>query len=91
MKIYSTEIVQEFSNMFKRVYDSIPPQVKPPEGAAQLHYAYAFHVDFALFLREKKYVSLTNMMNDVIELEVNLMASGKINKKLNLRKLRKNL
>lgn len=32
------ETVQEFSTRFMKVYNAIPDQVKPPLGAAQLHY-----------------------------------------------------
>jgi hypothetical protein len=41
-----TEIVQEFSTRFMKVYNSIPDQVKPPLGAAQLHYVDALVVIF---------------------------------------------
>ena len=46
-----------------------------------MHYADAFDADFALFLREIKFISLNDMMNDAIEVEVTLMASGKIKNK----------
>ena len=88
LKRSCTEIVQEFSNSLKNVYDSIPPQVKPPEGVAQLHYVDAFDACFALFLRERKYVSLTNTMNDAIEVEVNIMSSRKIKQKTELKKVK---
>jgi hypothetical protein len=78
LKILPTETVQEFSTRFLKVYNSIPDQVKPPPGAAQLHYADAFESDFALLLRERRSTTLTDMMNDAIEVEVNLAASGKI-------------
>jgi hypothetical protein len=61
-----------------KVYNSILDQVKPPPGAAQLHYADAFESEFALLLRERRSTSLTDMMNDAIKVEVNLAASGKI-------------
>ena len=75
------ESVQEFFARFMRSYDSIPAHVKPPPGAAQLHYADAFDSDFSLTLREKRSTSLVDMMNDAIEVEVNLMASGKMKQK----------
>ena len=53
-----------------------------------MHYADGFDVDFALFLRERKSVSLNDMMNDAIEVEVNLMASRNINHKNELRKVK---
>ena len=74
--------MQEFSARFMRSYDSIPTHVKPPPGAAQLHYADAFDSDFSLTLRERRSTSLADMMNNAIEVEVNLMASGKMKQKI---------
>jgi hypothetical protein len=61
-----------------RVYNSILNEVKPDHGAGQLRYADTFDSDFALLLRERRSNTLDDMMNDVIEVEVNLMALGKI-------------
>jgi hypothetical protein len=52
--------------------------VKPHPRDAQLRYVDSFESDFALMLRERISNSLDDMMNDSIEVEVNLMASGKI-------------
>ena len=73
--------MQDFSTRFMRTYDSIPPDVKPPPGAGKLHYVDAFSSDFTLLLRERRYVSLTYMMDDAIEVEVNLIASNKTKQK----------
>ena len=70
--------MQDFSTRFTRIYDSIPAHVKPPLGAAKLHYVDAFSSEFTLLLRERRYVSLTYMMDDAIEVEVNMSASNKI-------------
>jgi hypothetical protein len=72
------ETVQEFSARFIKVYNSIPTEVKPPPRAAQLRYVDSFESDFSLLLRERRSTSLDDMMSDAIEVEVNLMASGKI-------------
>ena len=64
-KVY-VEDVQSFSSRFMKVYNVIPEQVKPPPGATQLHYTYAFDSDFALLLRERRSCTLTDMMDDVI-------------------------
>jgi hypothetical protein len=61
-----------------KVYNSIPTEVKPPPRVAQLRYVYSFDSDFSLFLREIRSNTLNDMMSDAIEVEVNLMASGKI-------------
>jgi hypothetical protein len=73
-----SEAVQDFSTRFMRVYNSIPVEVKPPPGAAQLRYADSFDSDFSMLLRERRSTTLDNMMNDAIEVGVNLMALGKI-------------
>ena len=69
--------MKEFSYRFKKTYDAIPIDVKPPSGAAKLHYVDAFSSEFTLFLRERRFVSLEDMMEDATEVEVNLSASHK--------------
>jgi hypothetical protein len=70
--------VQEFSARFMKVYNSIPTEVKLPLEAAQLRYVDSFDNDFFFLLRERRSNTLGAMMSDAIEVEVNLMASGKI-------------
>ena len=62
-----TKSMQYFSTRFMRTYDSIPVDVKPCPGAAKLHNVDAFSSEFTLLLRETRSVSLTNMMDDAIE------------------------
>jgi hypothetical protein len=69
-----------------KVYNAIPGQVKPPLVASQLHYVDAFSSDFSLLLRERRSVTLADMMNDSIEVEANLMAYGKIKIKVETEK-----
>jgi hypothetical protein len=83
MKKAPEETVQEFSAHFLKVYNSIPAEVNPPPGAAQLWYADSFDSDFALLLRERRSTSLDAIMSNVVEVEVNMMASGKIKPKFN--------
>ena len=71
------ESIQDFSARFMRTYESILADVKPPPGAAKLHYADAFDSEFTLLLREIRSTSLENMMQDAIEVEVNLSTSNK--------------
>jgi hypothetical protein len=54
MKKAPEETVQEFSARFLKVYNSIPAEVKPPPGAAQLWYVDSFDSDFSLLLRERR-------------------------------------
>ena len=69
--------MQDFSYKFKKNYDAIPTNVKPPPGVTKLHYAGAFSSEFTLLLRERRFVSLEDMMEDATEVEVNLSASYK--------------
>jgi hypothetical protein len=78
MKRSPNETVQEFSTRIMKVYNLIPAEVKPPPKAAQLRCANSFESDFALLLREQRSATLDDMMIDAIEVEVNLMDSGKI-------------
>jgi hypothetical protein len=77
------ETVQEFSTCFLKVYNSIPVEVKPPTGVAQLWYADSFDNYFALLLRERRSTSLNAIMSNIVEVEVNMMASGKIKLRFN--------
>jgi hypothetical protein len=72
-----TESVQDFSTRFMITYDSIPADVKPPPGAAKLPYVDAFSSELTLLLRERISISLTDMMDDAIEVEVSLSTSNK--------------
>ena len=71
------ESVHDFSSRFKKTYNAIPADVKPPPGAAKLHYADAFSSEFTLFLRERRSVTLDDMIEDATEVEVNLTTSNK--------------
>ena len=61
-----------------KVYNSILEDIKPSAVAAKLHYAEAFDNDFAISLRERKSLSLVAMFTDALEVEANMMASGKM-------------
>jgi hypothetical protein len=45
-------------------------------------FAGAFEPDFALLLRERRYATLTGLQDDAIEIESNMMASGKLKSKV---------
>jgi hypothetical protein len=83
MKKAPEEMVQEFSAHFLKVYNSIPAEVKPPPGVAQLRYTDSFKNDFSLLLRERRSANLDAIMSNVVEVEVNMMASGKIKPRFN--------
>jgi hypothetical protein len=77
------ETMQEFSIHFLKVYNSIPAEVKTPPGVVQLRYANSFDSDFTPLLRERRSTSLDAIMSSVVEVEVNMMASGKIKPRFN--------
>ena len=78
----------DVSTRFMRTYDAIPNDVKPPLGVAKLHYVDAFSSEFTLFLRERRSISLTDVMDDSIEVEVNLTVSNKTKQKNETRRVK---
>ena len=71
-----------------RTYESIPVDVKPLPRAAKLHYVDAFDSEFTLLLRERRYTSLENMMQDAVEVEVNLSTSNKTKQRADNRRVK---
>lgn len=69
--------VYDFSARFKRTYNDIPVDVKPLPGVAKLHYVDSFSSEFTLLLRERRFVTLDDMIEDATKVEVNLTASNK--------------
>jgi hypothetical protein len=83
MKRAPDDTLQEFSTRFMRVYNSILTEVESPPGVAQLRYVDCFDNDFTLLLRERISTNLDTIMIDVIKVDINLMASGKIKHSFN--------
>jgi hypothetical protein len=77
----NSESVLEFTQRFNKLYNKIPTEVKPSQPAAKVTFAGAFDPDFALLLRERRSVDLTKMQDDALEIESNMMASGKLKTK----------
>ena len=50
-----------------RVYNSIPTFIKPLVGAAKLHCADSFEIDFSLLLRERKYANIPAMFKYALD------------------------
>jgi hypothetical protein len=82
LKKKKSEIVMEFIQRFKKLYNKILVKVKPSQHASKVTFAGAFEPDFALLLRERRGATLTRMQDDIIEIESNIMASGKLKTKL---------
>jgi hypothetical protein len=78
----NSESVLEFTQRFNKLYHKIPAEVKPSQPAAKVTFAGAFEPDFALLLRERRSATLAGMQDDAIEIESNMMASGKLKSKV---------
>jgi hypothetical protein len=72
------ETIIEFIQRFNKLYNKIPTEVKPSQPAAKVTFVRAFNPDFVLLLRERRSIDLTKMQNDVVEIESNMIASGKL-------------
>ena len=66
----------------------MPADIKPLVGATKLHYVDAFDNEFSLLLRERKSTSLPIMFQDALEVEYNMVVSGKIKHKVETKKYR---
>ena len=82
MRKKNLESVLEFIQRFNKLYHKIPAKFKPSQPAAKVTFAGAFEPDFALILRERRSIDLTRMQDDAIEIESNMMASGKLKAKV---------
>ena len=89
LKRGADESIKSLSSRFNTIYNSLPADCKPPEGMAKLHFAEAFDDEFALFLRERRYASLEDMMFDAIEVEINMMSSKRGRYKVEAKETRK--
>jgi hypothetical protein len=73
----TSKSVLEFIQRFNNLYHKIPAKVKPSQPAAKVTFAGSFDSNFALLLRKIISTSLAGMQDDSIEIESNMMASGK--------------
>jgi hypothetical protein len=74
----------EFIQRFNKLYNKIPVEVKPSQPAAKVTFAGAFEPDFTLLLRERRGDTLTQMQDDVVEIECNMMAFDKLKTKVEM-------
>jgi len=75
----------EFIQIFNKLYNKIPVEVKPSQVAAKVTFTRDFEPNFALLLRERRGVNLTRMQDDAVEIESNVMALGKLKMKIETR------
>jgi hypothetical protein len=77
----NSEIVLEFTR-FNKLYNKILAEVKPSQLAEKVTFPGAFEPTFSQLLRERRVADLTRMQEDVVEIESNMVASGKIKAKI---------
>jgi hypothetical protein len=78
------ETILEFINIFNKIYHKIPVEVKPSQPTAKVTFARSFDCDFTLLLRERRSITLAGMQYDAIEIESNMMTSGKLKTKVDM-------
>jgi hypothetical protein len=76
------ETVMEFIQRFNKLYNKIPAEVKPSQPVAKVTFTETFEPDFALLLQEIRGANLNRMQDDAVEIESNMMASGKLKSKV---------
>jgi hypothetical protein len=67
------ESVSDFSKKFNKMYNKIPPEIKPFEASAKITYASTFDLDFCLLLRERRATTLAHMQDAAMEVESNIL------------------
>jgi hypothetical protein len=72
----------EFILRFNKLYSKIPAAVKPSEPSTKVTFARAFEPNFAIILQERRGATLNRIQDDVVEIESNMMASGKLKAKV---------
>jgi hypothetical protein len=77
IKKKQNKFVSDFIKRFNKLYNKIPANVKPSQPTTKATFSGSFDPDFALLLRERISTSLIGMQDDVIEIESNMIASGK--------------
>jgi hypothetical protein len=69
-----SETVFEFIQRFNNLYSKIPAEVNPSQPAAKFTFVGALDFDFSLLLRERRAATLTEMQDNVIDIESSMMA-----------------
>jgi hypothetical protein len=77
-----SKLVLEFTQRFKKIYHNIPEEVKPSQPTVKVTFAGDFEPDFTLLLREIRSTTLIGIQDNAIEIESNMMESGKLKSKV---------
>jgi hypothetical protein len=78
LKKRDNENVVDFNRRFNKLYNNNPRDIKPSQPAAKVTYVSAFDVEFSMVLRERRSPTLLIMQDDAIDIEGNMIASGKM-------------
>jgi hypothetical protein len=78
------ESVLKFTQRFNKLYSKIPAEVKPSQPTAKVTFVGAFDPDFSMILRERRSIDHTKMKDDSLEMDSNMMASGKLKTKFEI-------
>ena len=78
----NSKSILEVMQRFNKLYNKILVEVKPSQPTTKVTFAGAFDPDFALLLRERRSTDLMKMQDDALEIESNMMASGKLKSKI---------
>jgi hypothetical protein len=77
----NSDSILKFTQRFNKLYNKIPTEVKPSQPAMKVTFTRSFEIDFSLLLRERRSIDLTKMQDDALEIESNMMPSGKMKTK----------
>jgi hypothetical protein len=75
LKQKNNESIYDFIKIFNTTYSKIPVDVKLSKPTAKVTFAGAFDPYFSLLLRERRSRNLSDMQEDAIEIESNMMTS----------------
>jgi hypothetical protein len=78
LKKKSNEFVFYFNRRFNKIHNKIQREINPLHLVTKVTYVEAFDVDFSMALRERRAPILLIMQDDAIDIEGNMIASGKI-------------
>jgi len=60
------------------MYSKTPTKIKPTEASTKITYDGAFDPDFFLLLRERRSATLSQMQDNALEVDSNILAANRI-------------
>jgi hypothetical protein len=74
--------VVDFNRIFNKIYNKIPIDIKPSQTTTKVTYAGAFEAYFSMVLRERRSPTFLIMQDDAIDIEGNMIESGKMKQRI---------